>query len=184
MNILEIKQTMIEKGIPAEVTEQFIFQDSENETPEEKIAFAAQMDNLLTKEQILSVMEEQGCSKNEHDAEELRKFEGKTIEERVEIINSMHKEHELRCRINGDGTLSVFWGYGDGEKYRCVCPIMEKLPKREAVSITFCGCCSGHIKYHFEQDLGVRLRLVETVSSPLSSKGEKRCEHRYEIIKG
>ncbi len=65
MNILEIKQTMIDKGIPKEVMEQFVFPESKDETPEEKIAFVNQMDNLLSKVHILSVMEEQGCNKNE-----------------------------------------------------------------------------------------------------------------------
>ena len=184
MIIKQIKQTMLDKGIPAEVMEQFVFPASEEETPEEKIAFASQMDQLLSREQILSVMQEQGCNKHEHSAESLLKFKGKTLAERIELLNSMSKPHELYSRLNGDGTLSVSWGYEDNGKYRCVCPIMEKLSKTATVSITFCGCCSGHIKYHFEQDLGVALRLVETVSSPLSSNGEKYCEHRYEILGG
>ena len=182
MNIMAIKRTMLEKGIPAETIEQFVFSESEEETPEEKIAFAAQMDHLLSREQILSVMQEQGCNKNEHTAESVLKFKDKTVEERIEILNVMNKKHELYSRLNCDGTLSVSWGYEDKGRYICVCPIMEKLSKSATVSITFCGCCSGHIKYHFEQDLEVKLRLIETVSSPLSSNGEKYCEHRFEIV--
>jgi len=173
---------MLGRGIPAEVMEQFVFPETEEETPEEKIAFASQMDRLLSKEQILSVMEEQGCNKHEHTAESMLKFKGKAFEERIEILNTMYKKHELYSRLNCDGTLSVSWSYENKGKYMCVCPIMEKLSKFATVSITFCGCCSGHIKYHFEQDLEVKLRLVETVSSPISSNGEKYCEHCFEII--
>ena len=182
MNIFEIKRTMVEKGIPAETIEQFVFPETEEETPEEKIAFTEQMDKLLSREQILSVMEEQGCLKHEHTAESMLKFKGKTVKERIEILNSVYKKHELYSRINGDGTLSVSWGYEDKGKYVCICPRLEKLAKPATASITYCGCCSGTIKYGLEQDLGVKLRLVETVSSPLSSNGEKHCEHRYEII--
>ena len=173
---------MLDKDIPAEIMDQFVFPKTENETPEEKIAFAAQMDALLAREQILSIMEEQGCLKHKHSAESMLKFEGKTVRERIEILNSLSKRHELYSELNDDGTLSISWGYEANDKYRCVCPIMEQLSKSTTVSITFCGCCSGHIKYHFEQDLGVKLRLLETVSSPLSSNGGKHCEHRYEII--
>jgi len=183
MNIFEIKRTMLEKNIPAEIMKQFVFTETENETPEEKIAFVNQMDNLLSKEQILSVMEEQGCNKNEHTTDSMLKFKDKTVNERIEIINSMFKKNELHGRLNGDETLSISWGYEDKGKYICVCPIMEKSSKSAAISITFCGCCSGHTKYHFEQDLEVKLRLIETVSSALNSNGEKHCEHRYEIIK-
>jgi len=74
MNILEIKKTMIEKCIPSKTISQFIFPKVETGTPEEKIAFVNQMDKLLTKEQILSVMEEQGCSKDAHTIESKAKI--------------------------------------------------------------------------------------------------------------
>lgn len=181
MNISEIKRTMIKKGISAEIVKQFAFPETEDETPEEKIAFAAQMDKLLTKEQILSVMEEQGCSKDEHP-EIWIKLKDKPIEERIKILNAMSMDEYPRNRLNDNGTLSVFWHYEKNGKYRCVCPIINKLHEPKAVSLTFCGCCSGHVKYHSENSLGVKLRLIETVSSPISSNGEKYCEHLFEIV--
>ena len=182
MNISQIKKTMIDKGIPPETIAQFVFPEFETDTPEEKIAFVKQMDGLLTREQILAVMEEQGCSKNEHSAQVKARFEDKTLEERIEILNTICVEEAPDSKLNEDGTVSIFWEFRESGKFRCVCPIMSKLPQTTAVSITFCGCCSGHVKYHFEQDTGVKLRLVETVSSPISSGGERRCEHRFEIV--
>ena len=183
MNILKIKKTMLDKGIPMEVMERFVFPDTEDETPEEKIAFVNQMDNLLTKGQILSVMEEQGCNKDEHP-EIWLKLKDKPIEERIKILNAMSVNEYARSRINDDGTLSIFWNnYKENGKYLCVCSIINKLSKPTTVSLTYCGCCSGHVKYHFENSLGVKLRLKETVSSPISSNGEKHCEHLFEIIK-
>ena len=185
MNIREIKRTMLDKGIPKEIMEQFVFPESEEETPEEKITFAAQMDNLLSKEQILSVMEEQGCEKYLHDSAVglMEKLSGKPIEERIEILNSTKMNEQPRSRLNDDGTLNIFWWYkDDGGKFICVCPIMNKLLRPATVSLTYCGCCGGHVKYHFQNFLGVKLRLLETVSSPINSNGEKYCEHRFEII--
>jgi len=173
MNIKEIKQTMLNKGIPAEIMERFVFPETEDETPEEKIAFADQMDSFLLKDQILSVMEEQGCNKNEPSAELMLKFIDKSLEERIQIINAMSLYEQPHCRQNSDGTLSIFW-----DNYVEI----SKLSKPATVSLTFCGCCSGHVKFHFENFLGVKLRLVETVSSPISSNGEKYCEHRFEIL--
>jgi hypothetical protein len=182
MNIFEIKRTMIDKGIPAEVIEQFVFPKTEDEALEDKFAFAKQMDKLLSKEQILMVMEEQGCNKNAPTAEYIQKFEGKSIEERIDILNSMGIDKEAKHRLNDDGTLSIFWHFEEKGKYICVCPIMSNLSEPTTVSLTFCGCCSGHVKYHCEFRLGVKLRLLETVSSPLNSNGRKYCEHRFEII--
>ena len=185
MNISEIKQTMLEKGIPAEVMGQFIFPETEAGTPEKKIAFVNQMDNLLTKEQILSVMEEQGCERYLHDSAAglMEKLSGKPIKERIEILNSTKMNEQPRSRLNADGTLSIYWWYEDEtKKFICVCPIMSKIEKPATVSLTYCGCCSGHVKYHFQNFLGVKLRLLETVSSPINSNGEKYCEHCFEII--
>jgi hypothetical protein len=182
MNILEIKQTMLDKGIPMEVMGRFVFPETEEGTPEEKIAFVKQMDNLLSKDQILSVMEEQGCNKNEPTAEFMLKLKDKPIEERIKILNAMDINESARGILNDDGTLSIFWDFWENGKYRCVCPIINKLSKPTTVSLTYCGCCSGHVKYGFENSLGVKLRLIETVSSPISSNGEKQCEHLFEII--
>jgi len=182
MDILKIKQTMLKKGIPTEVMEQFVFPKIEDETPEEKIAFTNQMDNLLSKDQILSIMEEQGCNKNEPSAELMLKFGDKSIEDRIKILNAIDMSEQPRSRLNDDGTLSIFWCFEKNGKYICVCPIISELQKPKTISLTFCGCCSGHVKFHFEKFLGIKLRLIETVSSPVSSNGEKYCEHCFEII--
>lgn len=182
MNILKIKNTMNDKGIPPEKIEQFVFPETIEETPEEKIAFVDQMDKLLTKDQILAVMEEQGCNKNEPSAEKMMSLNGKSIRERIRLLNAMDISEAPYSRINNDGTLSIFWNFKKNGKFRCVCPIIEKLEKPTAVSLTYCGCCSGHVKYHYENFLGVKLRLLETVSSPISSGGENHCEHLFEIL--
>ncbi len=174
---------MHDKGIPPEVIEQFIYPKTENETPEEKIAFADQMDKLLSKDQILSIMEEQGCNKNEPSDEFMLKLKGKPIKDRIRLLNAMDINTEApNARLNEDGTLSIFWDFKKNGKFICVCPIINKLPKPTTVSLTYCGCCSGHIKYHYENFLGVKLRLIETVSSPISSNGGKQCEHLFEMF--
>jgi len=185
MNIYEVKQTMLEKDIPIEIIDQFICPETENETLEEKEAFVNQMDSLLTKEQILAVMEEQGCEKYIHDSaiSLMEQLKDKSIEERVEILNQTKMNEQPRSRLNDDGSLSIYWWYkGEDDKYICVCPKMNESSRPEEVTITYCGCCSGHVRYHFENFLNEKLRLKEIVSSPLSSKGERYCEHCFEII--
>jgi len=180
MVIDEVRQTMMEKGIPVEVLEHFDFPDTN--TPEAQIAFAAQMDGLLTKAQINAIMEEQGCNKNEPSDALMQRLNGKSIAERLEVLNAMDMSESPHGRINADGTLSIYWHFEDKGKYYCVCPAIGELAAPPAVSLTYCGCCSGHVKFHFERQLGVQLRLKETVSSPLSSAGEKYCEHLFEFI--
>jgi len=184
MNIAQIRQTMMELGIPAQVLERFVFPETEDESPEVKVAFAAQMERLLSREQILAVMQEQGCGKdNPASAEFGETHRDKSVEERIAIICGMGMDSAAPCRINDDGTLTVYWNFAEDGKYRCVCGIIEKLERPAVAPLSFCGCCSGHIRYHYQNMLGVGLRLLETVSSPISSGGERHCEHLYEIVR-
>jgi len=110
-------------------------------------------------------------------------LEGKPLEQRIEIINATSIFEQPHCKQNADGTLSIFaTNYDENGKYRCVCQTISELSNSVAVPLTYCGCCGGHIRYHFQNFLGAELRLVENVSSPISSNGEKCCEFRYEII--
>ena len=63
MNIFEVKQTMLEKGIPTEVMGQFLIPETEAGTPEEKLAFVNQMDKLLTKEQSFPSCRSRGAKR-------------------------------------------------------------------------------------------------------------------------
>jgi len=144
------------------------------------------MDKLLTKEQCLSIMEEQGCCKTgKNDAANRafgEKHAGKSIKEKVSLYAEADIPYRVPCRLNDDGTLSVFWGMGKDGAYKCVCTGIKKLPQPAKVSRTYCGCCGGHVRHAYQNALGVKLRLKEIVSSAASSGGEERCEFLFEIV--
>ena len=58
----QIPETMRKQGIPEETVAQFAIPESGGS--EGVMEFIAQMDKLLTKEQRLSIMQEQGCCKS------------------------------------------------------------------------------------------------------------------------
>ena len=186
----EIKKTMKDQGIPAERMAQIEFPKPKGNQPEEVLSLINQMDKLLTREQCLAVMEEQGCHKDDETTAPFRafglKYADKTVEEKVKLLDELESEHKPPCHLNSDGTLSIYWDGWDHEKKRCVCHLIKRLYKERGgpvnVSSTFCGCCAGHARNTFQYALGVKLRLKEIVSSPISSNGEKRCEFLYEIM--
>ena len=130
-------------------------------------------------------MQEQGCCKTGKPAAPHRAFgiehAGKTLAQKVELLNKADIVHKAPCSLNGDGTLSVYWGDEGLEKRDCPCGIIKKLPESFEISKTFCGCCGGHIRSNYQKSLGVKLRLKEVVSSSSSSGGKKRCEFLYEV---
>jgi len=186
----KIKNTMLKQGISENIIEQFVFPDSIK--LENTIAFIDQMDKLLSKEQCLAIMEEQGCVKTGKMDVASRAFGKehayKTLEEKIKLLDEANIPYRPfgQCRLNPDGTLSV-GGYEYGHKhegnYKCGCHEIKKLPQQPTnISRTYCGCCGGLWRHLYQNALGVKLRLIEIVSSPLSSNGEKPCEWLFDII--
>lgn len=179
-----IKQTMTKQGMLKDAVNQFDFTESGGS--EEVMALISQMDELLTKEQRLSIMQEQGCCKTgagpKAHAAFGRAHAGKTLEDKVKLLNDMlGMPHKAPCHLNDDGTLSVYWGADDLSKKSCPCGFIRKLPDSCEVPLTFCGCCGGHIRHNYQKSLGVKLQLKEIVSSSSNSNGKKRCEFLYEL---
>ena len=182
----QIPETMCKKGIPEEIITQFVIPG--DYSSEAVMALIKQMDALLTEEQRLAVMQEQGCCKTGKPAAPHTSFgkehAGKTLAKKVALLNEANIIHKAPNRLNEDGTLSVYWGSDNLRSGNCPCGIIKKLPAGTEVSKTFCGCCGGHIRANYQRSLGVKLRLKEVVSSSSSSGGAKRCEFLYEVEGG
>ena len=189
--VSEIKKTMKEQ-IPAELMARIEFPKPKGNQPEAVLSLVNQMDKLLSREQCLSVMEEQGCCKDDKITAPFRAFglkhADKTVDEKIKLFDELETVHKAPCHLNPDGTLSIYWGHGKDGNYQCVCSLIKKLYKERggpvSVSSTFCGCCGGHVRNTYQYALGVKLRLKEIVSSPISSDGKKRCEFLFEIQPG
>ena len=180
-NLKKIIKTMSKKkhDIPNDIINKFSLLEDE-------IELINQMDLLLTKEQCLSIMEEQGCAKTEKVSAKHREFgkeySDKSIKEKVELCSELDTQHKGNCKINSDGTITISFKYGEKGNFHCPCGPIRKTPKPCNISLTYCGCCAGHMKYLYQYSLGVKLRLKEIVSSMANSDGEKPCEFIYEII--
>jgi hypothetical protein len=184
-NLLKtIPETMKKQGIPDDIINQFHISGSGSS--EDVMALIKQMDKLLTKKQRLSIMQEQGCCKTGAGPKAHRAFGkdniDKTLEEKVSLLNETQLPHKAPCRLNDDGTLTVYWGAENLSKKSCPCGFIHKLPEDYKTPITFCGCCGGHIRNNYQKSLGVKLNLKKVVSSSSSSNGKNRCEFLYEII--
>jgi hypothetical protein len=184
-NAEKIRKTMVKQGVSEEIIAQFDFPNLRgNYAP--TLALAAQMDELLTPEQRLAIMQEQGCCKTGQPCKAYRAFgkenADKTVAERIPLLDDIDTAHKYNVRLNTDGTLSVWWGEPDNDD--CPCPVTRDVPHPRNISKTHCACCGGHARYHLQNGLGVKLKLKEVVSSTASSDGKERCEFLFEILPG
>lgn len=193
----QVKSIMQKNKIAPEIIAQMDFEaDVKGNNPLPIIAVIDKMDELLTKEQSLAVMEEQGCCKGGDRDKACKEFgiahKDKTLAEKIETM----KEERLKNQglfyvfpptLNDDGTLTIqYGGYQNGVhtgKNTCSCGAIKKLKQPFSVSPTYCGCCAGHFMHHYQNALGVKLRLKEIISSPLNTNGEEPCGFRFEIVK-
>jgi len=152
------------------------------------ISLIDKMDELLTKEQCLSIMEKQGCCKGGKRDKDCKAFakehSDKTLAEKLALISSI--QYMMSPCLNADGTFTIaFGGHQNGVhagKYTCSCGSIKKLKQPFSVSPTYCGCCAGHLLYHYQNALGVKLKLKEINSSPLNTNGEKPCKFTFEVL--
>lgn len=189
MNQLKAKQTMTRLGFPEDIISQFIVSELKGNLPEPRIDFINQMDKLLSTKQCLAVMQEQGCCKGGKRDKDCKAFgeanKDKPIAEKLALMFTI--ENMMSPSLNDDGSFTITMsGYQNGihtGKTTCSCGTIKKLKQPFSVSKTYCGCCAGHFLYHYQNTLGVKLRLKEIVSSPLNTNGEKPCSFTFEIIK-
>jgi len=97
-----------------------------------------------------------------------------TTNERIKAANEAKLVFGNGVREIKDGTYEVTFFKEEDE--RKVCPCLKDLD--EAMPITYCYCCGGHVKYHLQTVLGKNLKL-HVISSVLSSQGKQNC--RFEL---
>lgn len=185
-NAGSIIKTMRKTGLSEKILMQFIISKEKEVCLETTIAVINKMEKLLTKEQCLAVMEQQGCQKTgvalPANIAFGKKYADETLDEKIRLHNeSTDIPHKVPCKLNPDRTLSVYWSHGT---QGCGCwRKIKKLPQQPSyISPFYCGCCAGHSRHHLQNAFGVKLRLKEVVSSRISSDGNKRCEMLFEIV--
>jgi len=189
-NIDKMLETMREQGIPKEKIAQLPMPRIKKATSEEIVAFIKGMDEVLSKEQCLAVMNEQGCNKTNRWSAMFRKWgetrNDKSLAERVELFPELKAAKPGYTvddiRLNEDETITFVMGNGSKKgDWDCPCHPIKKL-KPYDFPLTYCGCCAAHVKYTHEFALGVKLRLKDIVSSKANSDGAKPCEFVFEIV--
>ncbi|PKM63156.1 MAG: hypothetical protein CVU97_01540 [Firmicutes bacterium HGW-Firmicutes-21] len=189
-NIEKMLETMHKQRVPDELISQLPMPRIKKATPEEIVEFIEGMNNILSKEQCISIMNEQGCNKTNKWSAMFRKWgeahADKTLAERIALFPELKASKPGYTvddiRLNEDGTITFIMGT-DSKKgdWDCPCNPIKKL-KPYDFPLIYCGCCGAHVKYTHEFALGVKLRVKEVVSSKANSNGEKPCEFIYEIV--
>ena len=144
------------------------------------------MNEKLPKEQVKVILEANACSKSgvrERNSKEFARINQKlSIEDRLKLISNRAYMNMGKPELDKHGFLIVHAvSYRPTDKFECACPTISKIKRDYNIPKEYCYCCGGHFKYHYEIMLGVKLDLLEIVSSPHDTDGEKPCVFKYQM---
>ena len=127
---------------------------------------------------LTMVMAELSCSRTGEMLKKSREFAkehaDKPFAERITLL-----AHVSQPRMIDENHISAYIT-GEHETV-CSCWRMKgRKPEQGAMPKSYCFCCAGFMKFHYEKALGIELRTVEIPSSLLS--GDKRCSVVFEIL--
>ena len=187
--IQRLKNALEEFRIEEDVVAQ-IFQGYENVSDrskkDQRAAFFIQaierMEELLDRELCHDMRDACACSKGGWRLKAMQKIakecEGQSVEQKLQAIGQV--TYMGNPVLNEDGTIAA--GIGDVGGFQCPCPVFDGVALEQAVSKTYCYCCAGHFRHHYQIALGKRLRTQDVVSSALESRGKEPCCFVFEIL--
>ena len=194
-NVEKFKETLIEYNIGNRIIDEMntgcegIISSSPKQMKREYFKHAMSiLDSQVPRDAVIDLMDSNACCRS-HTAREKasRKFAAdnadKPIEERIPLISGV--KNMGVPSLTGDGKLYILAvQYYKDDRFRCACPSINTGRKEEApLSRTYCMCCAGHFRYHYQIMLGCKLKLDRVLTSPLDSDGKEPCSFVFDIEK-
>jgi hypothetical protein len=140
------------------------------------------MDARLDEQPRAEIRDACACSKGGWRLKAVQKMAGETagksLEEKLQALWQI--KYMGNPVLNADGTITA--EIGDEGGFECPCPVFNGLGLKEPVSKTYCYCCAGHFRFHYQIALGRKLATQTVLSSSLESGGEKPCRFVYTIV--
>jgi hypothetical protein len=187
--IERFRTALAESGIGEDLVRQIFAgheRTSDRSSKEKRAEFMAlamrRMDELLSAEDRHAVRDVCACSKGGWRLKAAqaiaREHAGQSLEARLEALRQVRYMGEPV--LNKDGSITA--GIGAEGGFPCPCPVFGGRTPAPPVSITYCYCCAGHFRFHYQIALGRSLVTKAVLSSSLESGGTRPCRFVYDIV--
>jgi hypothetical protein len=180
-----LQEYHLEKDITAQIFEGYEA-ISDRSPKEKKAAFfiqaIGQMEKLFNDKLCHDIRDACACSKGGWRLKAMQKiakeYSDQGLEQKLQAIGQV--TYMGNPVLNKDGTIAA--GIGDRGGFQCPCPVFNGVDLAQNISKTYCYCCAGHFRYHYQIALGKKLKTQVVVSSALDSRGEEPCRFVFEIL--
>ena len=149
-------------------------------------AVMAKCDELLDFDTTAETMFHRACCKDgwrlENSEKVAKRRAGKSLEKKLKLLGKQKYMGHPRLTENGDIFTGHCAGSGSPEALRCSCWNFDgALPEQGKMPLSYCLCCAGHFRHHYQIALGVQLRVKEVVSSVFGETPDY-CSFLFEIV--
>ncbi|MDD6799958.1 MAG: hypothetical protein PUE85_06050 [Firmicutes bacterium] len=188
----KFRETLVQHNIPLEIACQINqgFEDLASSSPKKKKAlYFKRATEILCEncdiDAVHALYESNACCKGGAREKASKLFASKyaqlPLKEKIEHIEEV--PYMGNAVLEDDGVICAnAVHYKVGEEFACACSNYNKSGFKENVRRDYCYCCAGHFLHHYQIMLGVKLKTLEIVSSPLDSNGKKPCVIRFAIV--
>ncbi len=142
-------------------------------------------EELLGFEKTAEVMFHRSCCKSGFrlaNARQLAREHGeKPLKERLFLLGNLKWMGKPELTADGN-IMTVAVGSNATKNMTCSCGRLGGCkPKSAAMPLSYCLCCAGHFRFHYEKALGLKLKVKQVVSSILNSNGREPCVFVYRV---
>lgn len=186
------EQNFKKAGVSNEVISDVInvtYTKSENEKQNNANFYAAAMrkcEELIDSDTLAEAMYNRSCCKTGfrlNNAKKLASENGdKTLSEKLELLGKLKYMGHPQLTKDGDIYTGYCAGSGTPDNLKCSCwQLGGCLPDEGKMSVSYCLCCAGHFRYHYQIALGLKLRVKEVVTSVFKEPSQY-CSFLLEIV--
>jgi len=179
-------------GVSEDIIAQIVnvpYQQREDEKQDSANYCAAVMtrcDELLDFDTTAEAMLERACCKDGFrlkNSQNVAKWHGnQSLEKKLKALGKKKWMGHPHLTEDGDVFTEHCAGSGPPEALQCSCWCFEgALPEQGKVPQSYCLCCAGHFRFHYQVALGVKLRVKEIVSSVFGEEPQY-CSFLFEIV--
>jgi len=187
MSVKRFTKELAAQGIPPEVVRRVMegFEDVTDSQRVRRQAFFMHAMRVLDEELDFrtrcEVRDACACSTGGWREKEMRRIarelKGASLQERIAAVGKVKWMGDPV--LHEDGAISG--GVGAEGGFDCPCPVFRGWKYEESVSPTYCLCCAGHFRHHYQIALGVKLRVKDVLSTILESRRKRPCRFVYEV---
>jgi hypothetical protein len=188
----EFEKNLKKVDVNDEIVEKIVnvsYQKSDNEKQDNAnycAAVVSKCDELLDFDVFAEAMFHRACCKGGFRLNNSKKiakgYSDRSLAEKLELLGHEKWMGHPHFTEGGDIYTEHCAGSGTSSDLKCSCWRFNGcVPSEGKMPLSYCLCCAGHFRFHYQKALGVKLRVKKIISS-VFGEPPQYCSFLFEIV--